>query len=93
MFQSPNFLILSWWETLLYRSQSTDLQGQLIYMIGTSIMKKLKASEMEFSKKSSQNFSPKKIDISYPQICTSTCAYQEVRNASFLENSVDVLNR
>ena len=56
-------------------------------------MKKLKASEMEFPKKSSQNFSPKKIDISYPQICTSTCAYQEVRNASFLENSVDVLNR
>ena len=34
----------------------------------------------------------KKTNISYPLIRTRTCAYQEVRNVSFSENFVYVLN-
>ena len=33
-----------------------------------------------------------KIDISYPLICTGTCAYQEVRNVRSSENFAYVLN-
>ena len=38
-----------------------------------------------------QNF--RKTNISYPLISTCTCAYQWVRNVSFLENSANALNK
>ena len=33
-----------------------------------------------------------KANMSYPLICTLTCAYQRVGNASFLENFAYILN-
>ena len=39
---------------------------------------------------STQNF--QKTNVSYPVKSTPTCAYQGVRNVSFLENFVDVSN-
>ena len=38
---------LSCWRSISYRNQSTDLESNGFYMIGTSIMKELKASGHE----------------------------------------------